>query len=108
MVLFFALFGFLFLATQYLQFVLGYSPSAAGVRVLPYAGAMIVSAPLSAQLVGRFGHQGRRHRRHAAVRGRPRRRRDARRGTGYGRLAVALCSWASAWGSRARRRPSRS
>ena len=26
MVLFFALFGFLFLSTQYLQFVLGYSP----------------------------------------------------------------------------------
>ena len=47
MVLFFALFGFLFLSTQYLQFVLGYSPSAAGVRVLPYAGAMIVCAPLS-------------------------------------------------------------
>jgi EmrB/QacA subfamily drug resistance transporter len=55
MVLFFALFGFLFLSTQYLQFVLGYSPSAAGVRVLPYAGAMIVFAPLSATLVGRFG-----------------------------------------------------
>jgi MFS transporter, DHA2 family, multidrug resistance protein len=47
MVLFFALFGFLFLATQYLQFVLGYSPSAAGVRVLPYAGAMIVFASVS-------------------------------------------------------------
>src|SRR4051812_20781495 len=31
MLLFFALFGFLFLSTQYLQFVLGYSPSAAGV-----------------------------------------------------------------------------
>ena len=44
MVLFFALFGFLFLSTQYLQFVLGLSPSAAGVRVLPYAGAMIVFA----------------------------------------------------------------
>ena len=58
MVLFFALFGFLFLATQYLQFVLGYSPSAAGVRVLPYAGAMIVSALVSAQLVGRFGGRG--------------------------------------------------
>jgi predicted MFS family arabinose efflux permease len=55
MVLFFALFGFLFLATQYLQFVLGLSPSAAGVRVLPYAGAMIVSATLSARLVARFG-----------------------------------------------------
>jgi EmrB/QacA subfamily drug resistance transporter len=54
-VLFFALFGFLFLSTQYLQFVLGYSPSAAGVRVLPYAGAMIVCAPLSAQLVASLG-----------------------------------------------------
>src|SRR3954469_22748136 len=47
MVLFFALFGFLFVATQYLQFVLGYSPAAAGVRVLPYAGAMIMSAAAS-------------------------------------------------------------
>lgn len=55
MVLFFALFGFLFLSTQYLQFVLGYSPSAAGIRMLPYAGAMIVAAPLSARLVSRFG-----------------------------------------------------
>lgn len=55
MVLFFALFGFLFLSTQYLQFVLGYSPSAAGVRVLPYAGAMIVFAPLSSMLAVRFG-----------------------------------------------------
>jgi EmrB/QacA subfamily drug resistance transporter len=55
MVLFFALFGFLFLSTQYLQFILGYSPSAAGVRMLPYAGAMIVSAPLSSKFVARFG-----------------------------------------------------
>jgi EmrB/QacA subfamily drug resistance transporter len=54
-VLFFALFGFLFLSTQYLQFVLGYSPSAAGLRMLPYAGAMIVAAPLSSKLVVRFG-----------------------------------------------------
>jgi EmrB/QacA subfamily drug resistance transporter len=57
-VLFFALFGFLFLATQYLQFVLGYSASAAGVRVLPYAAAMIVFASLSAKLVARFGTKG--------------------------------------------------
>ena len=55
MVLFFALFGFLFLSTQYLQLVLGFSPSAAGVRVLPYAAAMIVLAPLSGKLVARFG-----------------------------------------------------
>ena len=54
-VLFFALFGFLFLSTQYLQFVLGYSPTAAGVRVLPYAGAMIVFATLSARFVLRLG-----------------------------------------------------
>jgi EmrB/QacA subfamily drug resistance transporter len=55
MVLFFALFGFLFLSTQYLQLILGYGPSAAGVRVLPYAGAMIASALVSSQLVARSG-----------------------------------------------------
>jgi EmrB/QacA subfamily drug resistance transporter len=55
MVLFFALFGFLFVSTQYLQFVLGYSPSAAGLRVLPYAGGMLVFAPLSSTLVLRLG-----------------------------------------------------
>jgi EmrB/QacA subfamily drug resistance transporter len=55
MLLFFALFGFLFLSTQYLQFVLGYTPLAAGVRMLPYARAMIVAAPLSARLTARFG-----------------------------------------------------
>ena len=55
MLLFFALFGFLFLATQYLQLVLGYSPSAAGVRVLPYAVAMLVLAPLSSAFARRFG-----------------------------------------------------
>jgi EmrB/QacA subfamily drug resistance transporter len=55
MVLFFALFGFLFLATQYLQFVLGLSPSAAGVRVLPYAAAMIVCASVAAKLAAALG-----------------------------------------------------
>src|SRR5262249_39234140 len=50
-----ALFGFLFLAPQYLQFVLGYSPLSAGVHMLPYAGAMIVAAPTSSKLVGGFG-----------------------------------------------------
>ncbi len=48
---FFALFGFVFLSTQYLQFVLGYSPFAAGLRTLPFAGAMMVMAPLSSKLV---------------------------------------------------------
>jgi EmrB/QacA subfamily drug resistance transporter len=52
---FFALFGFIFLATQYLQFVLGYSALQAGLRTLPFAIAMMVVAPLSSKLVERFG-----------------------------------------------------
>ena len=67
MVLFFALFGFLFLSTQYLQFVLGYSPSAAGVRILPYAGGddRVRAALLEARRAAR--HQARRHRGDAAL-----------------------------------------
>jgi Na+/melibiose symporter-like transporter len=44
-----------FLATQYLQFVLGYTPLQAGVRTLPFAVAMIVVAPASAKVVERLG-----------------------------------------------------
>ena len=50
---FFALFGFVFLSTQYLQFVLGYSPLAAGLRTLPFAAAMMIVAPFSSALVVR-------------------------------------------------------
>jgi hypothetical protein len=46
---FFALFGSVFLLTQHLQFVLGYTPLQAGVRILPLA-ALIVAAPLAARL----------------------------------------------------------
>ncbi len=52
---FFALFGTLFFVSQYLQFVLGYSALQSGVRLLPVALALMVAAPLSAKLVGRFG-----------------------------------------------------
>jgi MFS transporter, DHA2 family, multidrug resistance protein len=52
---FFALFGFYFLTTLYLQYVLGYSPLTAGLAGLPLAGAMIVVAPRSASLGERFG-----------------------------------------------------
>jgi predicted MFS family arabinose efflux permease len=55
MLTFFALIGFVFLATQYLQFVLGFTPLQAGLRTLPYAAAMIVAAPLSAKVVERLG-----------------------------------------------------
>src|SRR4051794_24739706 len=52
---FVALFGFVFLSTQYLQFVLGYSPFDAGLRTLPFAAAMIIVAPFSSKLVERLG-----------------------------------------------------
>jgi EmrB/QacA subfamily drug resistance transporter len=52
---FFALFGFVFLSTQYLQFVLGYTPFDAGLRTLPFAAAMILVAPFSPKLVERIG-----------------------------------------------------
>src|SRR5918996_1205965 len=51
---FFALFGTIFLLTQHLQFVLGYTPLEAGIRVTPVA-VLIVAAPLSARIVERIG-----------------------------------------------------
>ena len=54
-VIFFALFGSLFVLTQYLQLVHGYSPLAAGVRALPFAFAMAGVSPLSPILAKRLG-----------------------------------------------------
>src|SRR6185437_6597545 len=54
-VIFFALMGSLFVLTQYLQLVHGYSPLAAGVRALPFAGAMAATAPMSTALAKRLG-----------------------------------------------------
>ncbi|GMQ97758.1 MAG: MFS transporter [Acidimicrobiia bacterium] len=51
---FFALFGTVFLLTQYLQFVLGFTPLEAGVRLLPLA-TIVIAAPLSARLVEKIG-----------------------------------------------------
>ena len=52
---FFALFGFIFLVTQYLQLVKGYSALQAGVRTLPFALAMVVAAVSSPKVVQRIG-----------------------------------------------------
>jgi EmrB/QacA subfamily drug resistance transporter len=52
---FFALFGATFLLTQYMQFVLGYTPLEAGIRLLPFAGVILVLSPLSAKIVERIG-----------------------------------------------------
>jgi MFS family permease len=47
--------GFLFLNTLYLQDVRGFSPFHAGLYILPMAGMMFVSSPLSGRLIGRYG-----------------------------------------------------
>jgi Na+/melibiose symporter-like transporter len=55
MLTFFAMFGSLFLLTQFLQSVLGYSALETGVRLLPMAAVQMVVAPLSARIVERVG-----------------------------------------------------
>src|SRR5205085_1162909 len=52
---FFGMFGSMFLITQYLQTVLGYSALEAGVRMLPMAGGMLLIAPTAPRLVERIG-----------------------------------------------------
>ena len=52
---FFAMFGSMFLMTQYWQFVHGYTPLQAGVRLIPFAMVMMVTAPLSARIVESCG-----------------------------------------------------
>ena len=55
MLTFFAMFGSLFLLTQFLQSILGYTPLEAGIRLLPMAGVMILISPVSAKVVERIG-----------------------------------------------------
>jgi len=52
---FFAMFGSLFLQTQYSQFVLGYSALDTGIRMIPFAAAMMIVAPMSAPIAARLG-----------------------------------------------------
>lgn len=53
---FFALFGFIFLITQYFQAVQGYSPLEAGVRTLPFAIVMAVVSPIAMIAAKTIGH----------------------------------------------------
>jgi EmrB/QacA subfamily drug resistance transporter len=52
---FFALSGFIFLATQYFQFIKGYGPLSSGVRLLPVASFVAISSILGARLAVRVG-----------------------------------------------------
>jgi len=54
-VAFFALFGFIFLITQYFQFIRGYGTLSTGVRILPVAVTIAVGSVLGARLAGRVG-----------------------------------------------------
>jgi EmrB/QacA subfamily drug resistance transporter len=52
---FFGLFGFIFLITQYMQLVQGYSPLQAGLRTVPFALVTGIFSPASILLMRRFG-----------------------------------------------------
>jgi EmrB/QacA subfamily drug resistance transporter len=52
---FFALFGFIFLVTQYFQFVRGYGTLSTGARILPVALSIAVASVVGAMLAPRIG-----------------------------------------------------
>ena len=52
---FFALFGFVFLITQYFQLIRRYTPLEAGIRTLPVACSIALASVLSPMLVNRIG-----------------------------------------------------
>ena len=53
--LFFAMAGTVFLQAQYLQFILGYTPLAAGVALVPAAIGMVLGSGIGTHLAGQFG-----------------------------------------------------
>jgi EmrB/QacA subfamily drug resistance transporter len=54
---FFALNGFIFLATQYFQMVKGFGPLGTGVRMLPVAGSVAVASLTGTRLAVRIGNK---------------------------------------------------
>jgi EmrB/QacA subfamily drug resistance transporter len=54
---FFALQGFIFLITQYFQFIKTYSPLGTGVRLLPVASAVAVTSVVGTKLAVRIGNK---------------------------------------------------
>ncbi|OKJ34030.1 DHA2 family efflux MFS transporter permease subunit [Streptomyces sp. CB01580] len=55
LLMFLGMFGAIFLLSQYLQAVLGYSPTEAGLRMLPWTGMPMLVAPIAGMLSDRFG-----------------------------------------------------
>ena len=56
-VAFFALFGFIFMVTQYFQFLKAYSPFGTGIRLLPVAGSVAVASIVGTKLAVRVGNK---------------------------------------------------
>ena len=54
---FFALQGFIFLITQYFQFIKAFSPLGTGVRLLPVAGSVAVASVVGTKLAVRVGNK---------------------------------------------------
>jgi EmrB/QacA subfamily drug resistance transporter len=55
LLMYFGMFGSIFLLAQFLQFVQGYSPFQAGLRILPWTIAPIIVAPIAGALSDRVG-----------------------------------------------------
>jgi EmrB/QacA subfamily drug resistance transporter len=53
---FLAMYGVMFLITQYFQLILGYSPLSAALRFLPIAPIMMIVSPLTPRIIARLGH----------------------------------------------------
>ncbi|MEU5896037.1 MULTISPECIES: DHA2 family efflux MFS transporter permease subunit [Streptomyces] len=55
LLMFLGMFGSIFLLSQYMQIVLGYSPTEAGLRMLPWTGMPMLVSPLAGYLSDRIG-----------------------------------------------------
>ncbi|MFF1453061.1 MFS transporter [Streptomyces sp. NPDC058274] len=55
LLMFLGMFGSIFLLSQYMQGVLGYSPTEAGLRMLPWTGMPMLVAPIAGYLSDRIG-----------------------------------------------------
>ncbi|MEU5340855.1 DHA2 family efflux MFS transporter permease subunit [Streptomyces sp. NPDC020766] len=55
LLMFLGMFGSIFLLSQYMQGVLGYSPTEAGLRMLPWTGMPMLIAPVAGYLSDRIG-----------------------------------------------------
>ncbi|WP_369224643.1 DHA2 family efflux MFS transporter permease subunit [Streptomyces sp. R39] len=55
LLMFLGMFGAIFLLSQYMQGVLGYSPTEAGLRMLPWTGMPMIVAPIAGILSDRIG-----------------------------------------------------